>query len=85
MNTHILNGHVKTAEMEWKPLVESGVDTKGISVKPLRVDPVSGRAPTFFAPLRAWCGLSLSQPSRGRRTLRPVRKLCDRRHDDRGR
>jgi quercetin dioxygenase-like cupin family protein len=48
MTTHILNGHVKTAEIEWKPLVERGVDTKGISVKPLRVDPVSGRAPTFL-------------------------------------
>jgi quercetin dioxygenase-like cupin family protein len=33
--------------MEWKPLVESGVDTRGILVKPLRTDPVTGRAPAF--------------------------------------
>ena len=48
MNTHSLEGHVKTAEIEWKPLVESGVDRKGISVKPLRVDPATRRAPTFL-------------------------------------
>jgi hypothetical protein len=55
MNTHILNGHVNTAEIEWKPLVESGVDTKGISVKALRIDPITGRAPSFllrFEPVR---------------------------------
>jgi hypothetical protein len=33
---HILDGHVKTAEIDWKPLVESGVETRGISVKVLR-------------------------------------------------
>jgi quercetin dioxygenase-like cupin family protein len=48
MNTHILNGHVKTAEIEWKPLVEGGVDTRGISVKALRIDPATGRAPSFL-------------------------------------
>jgi hypothetical protein len=41
---HILDGHVKTAEIEWTPLVEEGVDTSGISVKVLRIDPVTGRA-----------------------------------------
>jgi quercetin dioxygenase-like cupin family protein len=45
---HILDGHVKTAEIEWKPLVEEGVDTSGISVKVLRIDPVTGRAPSFL-------------------------------------
>jgi hypothetical protein len=39
--THILDGHVKTAHIEWKPLVEGGVDTSGISVKVLRTDPVT--------------------------------------------
>ena len=48
MNTHTVIGHVKTPEIEWKPLVESGVDTRGISVKALRIDPVTGRAPTFL-------------------------------------
>jgi quercetin dioxygenase-like cupin family protein len=46
--THILDGHVKTAHIEWKPLVEGGVDTSGISVKVLRTDPVTGRAPSFL-------------------------------------
>src|SRR5262245_56575140 len=48
MHTYTLTGHVKTAEMEWKPLVESGVDTTGISVKTLRVDTATGRAPVFL-------------------------------------
>lgn len=48
MNTDILNGHVKTAEIEWKPLVESRVDTRGISVKVLRMDLTTGRAPNFL-------------------------------------
>src|SRR5262245_26933213 len=48
MNTFILSGHVKTAEIDWRPLVESGVDTKGISTKALRTDPVTGRATTFL-------------------------------------
>jgi quercetin dioxygenase-like cupin family protein len=47
MNTPILDGHVKTAEIEWTPLVESGVDTRGISVKVLRTDPMTGRAPSI--------------------------------------
>src|SRR5262245_10135886 len=34
--------------MDWKPLVESVVDTRGISVKVLRVDPVTDRAPSFL-------------------------------------
>jgi quercetin dioxygenase-like cupin family protein len=48
MDTHILTGHVKTAGMEWKPLVENGVDTSGISVKVLRIDLATGRAPSFL-------------------------------------
>jgi quercetin dioxygenase-like cupin family protein len=47
MNTQTLDGLVKTASLQWKPLVESGVDTTGISVKPLRTEPATGRAVTF--------------------------------------
>lgn len=47
MNTQTLDGLVKTASMQWKPLVESGVDTEGIPVKPLRTEPATGRAPSF--------------------------------------
>ncbi len=48
MHTQTLDGVVRTARMEWKPLVESGVDTRGISVKGLRTDPATGRAPSFL-------------------------------------
>jgi quercetin dioxygenase-like cupin family protein len=47
MNTQTLDGLVKTVSMQWKPLVESGVDTRGISVKPLRTEPATGRARSF--------------------------------------
>ena len=44
MNRQTLDGVVKTSTMEWKPLDESGVDTRGISVKALRTDPVTRRS-----------------------------------------
>src|SRR5262245_11964106 len=47
-NLQTLDGLVKTASMEWRPLVETGVDTAGISVKLLRTDPVTRRAPSFL-------------------------------------
>jgi quercetin dioxygenase-like cupin family protein len=47
MNTQTLGGLVRTASMPWKPLVESGVDTSGIAVKPLRTEPATGRARSF--------------------------------------
>jgi quercetin dioxygenase-like cupin family protein len=47
MNAQTLDGLVKTARMPWNPLVESGVDTTGISVKPLRTEPDTGRAVSF--------------------------------------
>jgi quercetin dioxygenase-like cupin family protein len=53
MSEHIVDGLVRTSNVEWTPLVESGVDTRGISVKALRRDRVTGRAPSFllrFAP-----------------------------------
>jgi quercetin dioxygenase-like cupin family protein len=48
MNEHVFNYIVRTAETEWKPLVEGGVNTSGIFLKPLRVDQATGRAPTFL-------------------------------------
>ena len=42
------NYTTKTMEMDWIPLVETGVKTDGISVKALRFDEVAGRAPTFL-------------------------------------
>ncbi len=53
MKAQTLDGLVKTECMQWQPLVENGVDTKGISVKPLRTEAATGRAPSFvlrFAP-----------------------------------
>jgi quercetin dioxygenase-like cupin family protein len=47
MTTQTLDGLVQTASMQWTPLVERGVDTEGISVKPLRTEPATGRAPSF--------------------------------------
>ena len=47
MNTQTLDGLVKTASLQWTPLVESGVDTTGISVKSLRTEPATGRAVSF--------------------------------------
>ena len=48
MNEDVFNYIVRTAETEWKPLVEGGVNTSGIFLKPLRVDQATGRAPTFL-------------------------------------
>lgn len=38
MNTNMNDYISRTQQMEWKPLTEEGVDTKGIYVKPLRFD-----------------------------------------------
>jgi quercetin dioxygenase-like cupin family protein len=40
--------HVKSAELTWKPLVETGVKTDGIYVKVLRFDEATKRPPTFL-------------------------------------
>jgi quercetin dioxygenase-like cupin family protein len=48
MNEDVFNYIVRTVETEWKPLVEGGVNTSGIFLKPLRVDQATGRAPTFL-------------------------------------
>jgi quercetin dioxygenase-like cupin family protein len=44
MRQQILDGLLRTANLEWTPLVESGVNTTGISVKCLRSDEATGRA-----------------------------------------
>ena len=48
MTEQILDSLARTSNLEWTPLVESGVDTRGISVKALRRDQRTGRAPTFL-------------------------------------
>ncbi len=40
--------HTKSAEVEWRPLVEPGVKTDGIYVKVLRFDEPTKRPPTFM-------------------------------------
>lgn len=47
-STGVRDHIVRTAHTDWKPLVERGVDTTGISVKCLRVEPATGRAPSFL-------------------------------------
>src|SRR4030095_3160967 len=47
MNTNIQNYIVSTGSIEWKPLIEEGVDTKGIFVKVLRYDEQQKRAPSI--------------------------------------
>jgi quercetin dioxygenase-like cupin family protein len=48
MDTNIDNYIARTNEMEWKPLVESGIDTKGIYVKILRFDHQQQRPPSIY-------------------------------------
>lgn len=38
----------RTANMEWLPLIETGIETRGIFVKPLNADPNSGRPISFL-------------------------------------
>lgn len=47
MNPPTLDGLVRTAIVQWTPLVENGVDTSGISVKPLRTEPDTARPVSF--------------------------------------
>lgn len=42
------NYTTRTREMDWRPLVETGVKTNGIWVKALRFDEATRRAPTFL-------------------------------------
>ncbi|HMS67875.1 MAG TPA: cupin domain-containing protein [Saprospiraceae bacterium] len=47
-STKIEDYIVQTETAEWKPLLEQGVDTSGISIKVLRRDE-NGRPPSFLA------------------------------------
>ena len=47
-STNIEDYIVQTETAEWKPLLEQGVDTSGISIKVLRRDE-NGRPPSFLA------------------------------------
>jgi hypothetical protein len=48
MNTRITNYIRKGSQIEWQPLLEEGVDTKGISIKALRYDQLHTRPLTFL-------------------------------------
>lgn len=48
MITDIQHYIVKTSTTDWKPLLEDGVNTHGIYVKPLRYDPETGRPPSIL-------------------------------------
>lgn len=48
MNTDIQNYIVRTHTTNWKPLEETGVDTRGIFVKVLRFDERAKRAPSIL-------------------------------------
>lgn len=52
MDTNIKNYITKTEKMEWKPLQEEGVDTKGLFVKILRLNG-DGRPPSFLLKFEA--------------------------------
>ncbi len=48
MNNDINNFIASTSKISWSPLVEEGIDTTGIHVKPLRHDEHTGRAPSIL-------------------------------------
>ena len=48
MKSEISNYITRTKTTEWKPLIEEGVDTRGISIKVLRFDESEQRPPSFL-------------------------------------
>ncbi|MFI5237634.1 MAG: cupin domain-containing protein [Ignavibacteriales bacterium] len=48
MEKNIPAVHIKSNEIEWKPLIEDGIKTEGIFVKILRYDEKSKRSPTIL-------------------------------------
>ena len=48
MNTNIKDYIVSIGNVEWNPLTEEGVDTKGIFIKVLRFDEAQKRPPSFI-------------------------------------
>ena len=53
MKTDIKKYIVETEQTEWKPLIEDGVDTKGIYLKILRFDEIQKRPPSFILKFEA--------------------------------
>jgi quercetin dioxygenase-like cupin family protein len=53
MNTNIHDYIVKTESKDWQPLVESGVDYKGVFVKSLRYDETQKRSTTILLKFEA--------------------------------
>jgi len=53
MKTGITDYMVRTNQIEWAPLVEAGVNTKGVFVKVLRYDEQTKRAPTILLKFEA--------------------------------
>ncbi len=53
MSTDMKDYIVSTSKIEWEPLNEEGVDTKGISVKVLRFDEDTKRPPSFLLKFEA--------------------------------
>jgi len=53
MITDIRNYIIRSNQKEWNPLIEEGVDTKGIFVKVLRFDEQTKRAPTILLKFEA--------------------------------
>ena len=46
---YAINDYIRrTADMDWLPLSEPGIDTRGIFFKPLRKEPDSGRPVSFI-------------------------------------
>ncbi|MBE8726110.1 cupin domain-containing protein [Flavobacterium hungaricum] len=43
----------RTSEINWKPLIEEGVNTNGISVKTLCFDPIAKRPTAFLSKFEA--------------------------------
>jgi quercetin dioxygenase-like cupin family protein len=48
MEQEILVKHVESSKIEWQPLIEDDVNTKGIFVKILRYDEAAKRAPVIL-------------------------------------
>ncbi len=48
MNNDLNGQHVQTKNMDWEPLIEDGINTKGIFVKVLRYDEKSNRSPSIL-------------------------------------
>ena len=53
MNSEITNYITRSHQLDWTPLKEEGIDTKGIFVKVLQYDESSKRAPVILLKFEA--------------------------------